>query len=348
MITNTVIQIKRSEVNDTPAYLNIAEPGYSYTSNTLFIGTPDSLGTINIGGYFYTKTIDDSTDLPAGNTLVLRDEFGSASFNLITANIITSNVVGDVDGNANSATQLQSPFILSIEGDAEGNIAIDGATNVSLNVQLTPSGVIAGQYGNTTQIPTFDISDDGRIVSANTISISTELFISADSGANTVSLLTDILNIAGGDGITTEIVTDDTITIKVDETVIRTNPELGEQSITGRLNIYGDFYVEGNTITANTIEYKITDPILYLASDNYSSDELDIGFVANYNDGSTNRHAGVVRKANTNDFYIFTNYDEEFDTNTLDVDNPSLTLANVHANIFNAVIFESTIDCGTY
>lgn len=343
MTTNTVIQIKHSEVNDAPVYLNIAEPGYSYTSNTLFIGTADSDGVINIGGYFYTNTLDNSTNLPTSNTLVLRDRFGSASFN-----VVTSNVVGNLDGNANSATQLRTPFILSIEGDAEGNIAINGASNVSLNVQLTPSGVSAGQYGNTTRIPTLNISNDGRIISANTVAISTELFISADSGTNTISLLTETLNIAGGDGITTEIVANNTVTINVDQTVIRTNPDSGIQSITGQLNIYGDFYVQGNTITANTIEYKITDPILYLASDNYQSDNVDTGFVSNYNDGSTDRHAGVVRKANTNDFYIFTNYDEEFDTNTLDIDNSSLRLANVHANLFGGVIFESTIDCGTY
>ena len=49
----TSIQIKSSSSNATPQLLNIAEPAYSYVSNTLFIGTENSDGVIAIGGKFY-------------------------------------------------------------------------------------------------------------------------------------------------------------------------------------------------------------------------------------------------------------------------------------------------------
>lgn len=52
-MANTLIQIKSSLVTATPSTLNIAEPAYSYASNTLFIGTPNSDGSIPIGGKFY-------------------------------------------------------------------------------------------------------------------------------------------------------------------------------------------------------------------------------------------------------------------------------------------------------
>jgi hypothetical protein len=52
-MANTTIQIKFSEANSAPTSLNVAEPAYSYTSNTLFIGTPDSTGAIAIGGKSY-------------------------------------------------------------------------------------------------------------------------------------------------------------------------------------------------------------------------------------------------------------------------------------------------------
>ena len=55
-MANTAIQIKFSEVTATPTSLNIAEPAYSYTSNTLFIGTPDSSGAIAIGGKSYVDS----------------------------------------------------------------------------------------------------------------------------------------------------------------------------------------------------------------------------------------------------------------------------------------------------
>ena len=52
-MANTLIQIKSSLVTATPTSLNVAEPAYSYASNTLFIGTPNGTGVIPIGGKFY-------------------------------------------------------------------------------------------------------------------------------------------------------------------------------------------------------------------------------------------------------------------------------------------------------
>ena len=340
---NTVIQLKYSTVSDKPAYLNIAEPGYSYTSNTLFIGTPNSDGVINIGGYFYTKTLDDATNLATGNTIVKRNSSGGASFNVVTANVI----VAEINGNANSATQLRTPFNLSLAGDATGNININGASNVSLNLQLVPTGVNPGGYGGTTQIPVLEISTEGLVTSATNVSVSTSLTVAADNGSNIISLLSDTLTLAGGDGVDTEILID-TVNISLDNTVIRTSTPSGNQTITGNLSVVGNVIVTGNTYYVNVVEYKVEDPLIYLASNNYISDIVDIGIVGNYYDGSVQRHAGVIRKFNTNDFYIFTNYDEEFDNNLLNIANPSLTFANVHANLVGGVIFESTLDCGTY
>ena len=52
-MANTLIQIKSSTFNAAPTTLNVAEPAYSYVSNTLFIGTEGSNGAIAIGGQFY-------------------------------------------------------------------------------------------------------------------------------------------------------------------------------------------------------------------------------------------------------------------------------------------------------
>ena len=52
-MANTVIQLKFSTATATPSSLNVAEPAYSYTSNTLFIGTPAGTGSIAIGGKFF-------------------------------------------------------------------------------------------------------------------------------------------------------------------------------------------------------------------------------------------------------------------------------------------------------
>jgi hypothetical protein len=52
-MANTLIQFKSSLVTSAPPTLNVAEPAYSYASNTLFIGSPNSDAAIPIGGKFY-------------------------------------------------------------------------------------------------------------------------------------------------------------------------------------------------------------------------------------------------------------------------------------------------------
>jgi hypothetical protein len=52
-MANTVIQLKFSTATATPTSLNVGEPGYSYSSNIFFIGSPDSTGSIAIGGKFF-------------------------------------------------------------------------------------------------------------------------------------------------------------------------------------------------------------------------------------------------------------------------------------------------------
>ena len=49
-ISNTAIQIKRSTTTNAPSTLKPGELGYSYVSNTLFLGTSDGLGILEIGG----------------------------------------------------------------------------------------------------------------------------------------------------------------------------------------------------------------------------------------------------------------------------------------------------------
>jgi hypothetical protein len=52
-MANTLIQLKSSTTNSAPVLLDVAEPAYSYVSNTLFIGTAAGDGVLPIGGKFY-------------------------------------------------------------------------------------------------------------------------------------------------------------------------------------------------------------------------------------------------------------------------------------------------------
>ena len=244
-MANTLIQLKHSLVTDIPPSLNVAEPAYSYTSNVLFIGTSDGLSTINIGGEFYTSQIDDATSLDSGGTIVRRDSDGSASFNVITANTITAVI----EGNANSATQLETPRFFNFTGDVDNvSVSFDGTANADFTLELANTGVDANTYGSTTKIPVITVDEDGRITDANTVDIATTLSLASDGSTTAnIDLLTETLTIAGGDGITTTANSETgTITVDVDNTVIRTT---GDQTITGDLGITGNLNVTGNVVT---------------------------------------------------------------------------------------------------
>jgi hypothetical protein len=333
--SNTSILIKRSLNTATPSSLKQGELAYSYNSNTIFLGSPTGDGAIKIGGQYYTDKIDNATDAATGNTLVLRDSTGNVSFNYIHANII-----GTISGTAEAATKLATARDFSISGGdiTASAVSFDGTGNVTLNAALNSiDGLTAGSYGSSTAIPVVTVAANGRVTSISTSSISTEFTLNGDSGTTTISG-GDTLTVVGGQGITTTANTDlDTITIDVDNTVVRSNTAMSLQTIDGDVTIAGNLIIQGTHTTINTTSSTVEDPILYLAANNYSSDAVDIGIAANYYDGATQRHTGFFRDAGTKEYYVFDNYTPELSgNNAIDVTDASFNKANVNAGYIKA------------
>lgn len=336
-MANTSIRIKRSLTTGVLSSALAGELAYSYASNTMFIGSPDGTGVVNVGGLHYTSQIDNATAAATGSTLVRRDASGNASFNYITANLI-----GMVDGVAAQAVKLQTSRNFSISGGdiTASAVGFDGTANVTLSASLDAvPGLSAGTYGSTTSIPVIGIAANGRVTTISTASISTDLNIAGDSGTDVVNLATDTLTFTGGQGITSTV-SNNQVTFDVDTTVVRANTASSNQTIDGDVKISGNLTVLGTQTTINSQTLNIADPIIFLASNN-TSDVSDIGFVGHYNDG-TNRHAGVVRHAGNREFYIFDNYPVEPGNNVIDIANSDFRTANVHAGYVKANVIGNT------
>jgi hypothetical protein len=319
-MANTVIQLKYSNVTSVPPTLNVAEPAYSNVSNKLWID--DGTGVVAIGGKYYTEIIDAATTAATANTLVLRNAVGSASFNVVTANSFSGNIVG----NAATASKWLAPIDLGLAGDATGNVSIDGSANVTLTVDLTASGVAAGTYGGTTNIPVFTVATDGRVTSAANVSVATSLSIAGDTGTDTLSLLSDTLTFVGADGITSVVnAAGNNVAFSVDNTVIRTT---GGQTIAGSLSITGDLVISGNTVTQDVTTVTTEDSLIKLAANNVS-DAIDIGFYGQYTNGGT-KYTGLVRDATDGVFKLFTN--ETVDPTTNVVSYSADNRATIEAN----------------
>jgi hypothetical protein len=289
-MANTVIQLKYSDVTSTPATLNTAEPAYSNSSNKLFIGQSDG-SVVAIGGKYYTALIDAATSANTASTIVKRD-----SNNDFTAGTITANL----SGNATTATTLKTARDIGLAGDATGNVSFDGSANVTLTVDLSDTGVVAGTYGGSSNIAVFTVDAEGRLTSASNtaVSIATNLSVASDTGSGTLALATDTLTIAGRDGLASIFVdANNTVLLDVDNTVVRTTGG----TISGDLAVTGNLVVSGNTITQDVETVVVQDSLVKYANNN-SADALDIGFFGQYNDGST-KYTTLFRDASDSGKY---------------------------------------------
>ena len=116
--------------------------------------------------------------------------------------------------------------------------------------------------------------------------------------------------------------------------IANTKLSISGGTITGNLSIIGGLTVAGNTyrIDANTII--VNDPLIYLAGNNYVSDIVDIGFVANYNNGACSTvHTGFFRDATTKEYYVFEGYDKEPNPNHIDTAGNNFTISMLNASL---------------
>ena len=289
-MANTTIQLKYSDITNTPPSLNTGEPAYSNTTNKLFIGQSDG-SVVAIGGKYFTALIDAATSANTASTIVKRD-----ANNDFTAGTITANL----SGNATTATTLKTARGIGLAGDATGNVMFDGSANVTLTVDLSDTGVSAGTYGNNTIIPVFTVDAEGRIssVTNTAITASSALSIAGDSGTDTVTVGTDTLTFEGGDGITSTV-TNNKASFAVDNTVVRTTGG----TISGDLAVTGNLVVSGNTITQDVETLVVEDALIQLAANN-AADSVDIGFFGQFDSAGT-KYAAVFRDASDSGKFKF-------------------------------------------
>jgi hypothetical protein len=113
------------------------------------------------------------------------------------------------------------------------------------------------------------------------------------------------------------------------------------------LTVTGNLYVLGNTTSFGTQTLEVVDPMILLATGNYTSDLLDIGFAGSYNDGA-NAHTGLFRDATGNkDYYFFEGYTPEVSgNNNIVITDPSFKTSNVNVNYVKGNLIATTAVVG--
>ena len=213
--TTDTLETFRTRYNAT----NITLVDDSSTSVDITLAT-DSL---KISGGTGTASVisGDTLTLNLSNTGVSADSYGSST----AIPVLAINAQGQITGASTASISTDLTVIDDASTSATISLASDSfkisggtglASSISgdvLTINDSDTGVSAATYGSASAIPIIAVNAQGRITSASTASVSTDLTIVDDSSTSaTISLATDTLKFAGGSGTTTSI-SGDTVTI---------------------------------------------------------------------------------------------------------------------------------------
>lgn len=133
-----------------------------------------------------------------------------------TANVATILNVADEDGTVNAVDLLNDTFTITAGVDLTTNFT----SADTLTITHDDSGVTAGSYGSTTQVPTYTVDARGHV----TASGQTGNYVNLDADGGTVQRVDnqETFTIAGGRKLTTTVSATNTVTVEHDLTT-RTN-----------------------------------------------------------------------------------------------------------------------------
>jgi hypothetical protein len=342
-MANTVIQLKFSTVNSTPTSLNVAEPAYSYVSNTFFIGSPTGTGVIPIGGKFYLdqqQAIFNSVNAAfeaanSGSSSTAAFNQANSAFFHANAAFSTANTAdnkatsaGVYANGAFSAANSAASAASSAQGTADAALSAAGAAqnsadaafsaaNGAIAVNLTQNNSIDAAFAAANGAVAVNLTQNNSIAAA---------FAAANNEAGVNATQNNSIVAAFNTANAAHIRANNSLNANTGGTIT------GDVSITGNLSVLGNtFSVSATTIVAN-------DTVIILGANNYTSDILDIGFAGHYNDG-VNAHAGFIRDSGTKEWQLFEGYVPEIGANNnININDPSFKIATLNANVHATLI----------
>jgi hypothetical protein len=293
---NTEVQFNDSGVANGSAGFT-----FNKASNTLFVA--NTIQTNNFSGNGASITSVNAATV-GGNTAANLNTYADNKAANAYSNAVsyTDTVIGNVNtaitANASAAYSNAISYGSSLASNAYSNAMAD---------TLSRSGSYTGNntFGGTNTVISSNLTISGAAVYVNgsiTFGDATSDTINPVARyANNVVPSANVTYDLGSDALRWKSVHANTINAV-------------SASFDGNVQIAGDLVVAGNVTTTNVSSIVVSDPMIYLAGNNYAGDLLDIGFAANYNDG-TNRHTGFFRDHSDGLWKLFYNLTQELDAN---------------------------------
>jgi hypothetical protein len=165
------------------------------------------------------------------NTNVAPTQFANIRLGTATANVVQTDNYRYSNGAAFVSTTLANTTEITAN--------LTSGENVGL--LLTTTGVVAGNYGSATSIPTIVVDSKGRITSLTANAVSTTINLAGTAGSGSVAG-GGTLTVNGTSNQITTSVASSTVTIAFAQDIIAP----------GNVTVVGNLIVQGNTTTLNT------------------------------------------------------------------------------------------------
>lgn len=358
-VNTSAIDIGNSSVNTVITSSSIAVAGDAISSNT-------TTGAVTIAGGLGVAKRINAQDIAVGNTSVYSSANGTtvATINVfatgtvnatilsvggwVIANnsgIFTSGVVnGDIVqvGTAFKANTTQVTVNTAIL-TTTGNLNVTGVVNTTagFNTNGPMSVTNTAGLGNTTITGFANVSTTLNVTGAATVNGALTVNNTAAVGNTTITGFANVsstLNVTGAATVNGALTVNNTAALG--NTTIT-----GSANVTGHLQansisvgdatISGNLTVTGTLTTVNANNITITDSMIQLASNNTTSDVLDIGIFGSYEagDAGAHEHTGFFRDASDSGVWkLFENL-EPSPTTTVDTGNATFSFATMQAFI---------------
>jgi hypothetical protein len=348
--TNTLFVGNTINVGSVNAYINATSFGYvgnTTTSPTISIA---NTGVIQTGNSSVTAAPQVIVSNTVGTTSINAGAIGtttvfanvSGSYVNVSGQVNTATLYATTSANIASAVQANSTGVWTT-GTVNGAIHSVGSSFIANSLGVYHTGVVNASsvtvgtifIANTTKV-TFtgaNIDATAAALAINAATVSSQLTVNGNTtlGDATSDVINPVAYFSNNVIPATNVAYTLGTTGNRWDTVFANTVNAVSGNFSGSVTVGGDLTVTGNLTTVNVQSVIVSDPMIYLAGNNYTSDLVDIGLAGNYNDG-VNRHTGLFRDHIDGVWKLFYNLTQELSgNNDVDTSDASYRIATLQA-----------------
>ena len=329
------ISVGNSTVNTSINSTSVSVDGEVTSGNTNITGFINVSSTANVGG-----AITARADVTVNGTLTVAN---TASLGNTTVNVLLTVGNSTVNSTINSTSASLGNTTITGFANVTGTAQVSTSVSVGSNVVLATGTLSIGNSTVNTVINSTSVSTSGLTVANLTVSGDLEVQGNTKLG----NAASDVISINGK--VNTHIIPSSNLTFSLgNNTLYWAEVHAGNvHADFGYFNqdvaIYGDLTVSGNLVTTNVQSVVISDPMIYLAGNNTSSDLVDIGFVGNYFQSATSKHAGLIRDASVDQFFLFRGLTQDLEAQlTVNTADATFTIADLNAFLISGALVSNS------